>query len=82
MARVYDVLYTAGRPWIVMEHVASRSLESVVDTGGPLSPAEVATIGLAVLDGLVAAHRAGFLHRDVKPQNVLIAAGGRTPARR
>ncbi len=77
VVRVYDVLHAGGRPWIVMEFVASRSLESVVDTGGPLSSAEAATIGVAVLDGLVAAHRAGVLHRDVKPQNVLLAADGR-----
>jgi len=77
VVRIYDVLQAGGRPWIVMEHVPSRSLEAVVADEGPLSPTRAAAVGVAVLDGLVAAHRAGVLHRDVKPQNVLVAADGR-----
>jgi len=77
VVRVYDVLNVGQRPWIVMEYVPSRSLDAVIASGGPMSPAEAATVGIAVLDGLVAAHRAGVLHRDVKPQNVLVAADGR-----
>ena len=60
-----------------MEYVRSRSLHQVVETDGPLPPERVAEIGLKVLDALVAAHRAGVLHRDVKPHNVLIADDGR-----
>ncbi|MFC5003062.1 serine/threonine-protein kinase [Dactylosporangium cerinum] len=77
VVRVYDVLFTGGRPWIVMEYVPSRSLEDVVRRDGPLEPDVAARVGLAVLDGLAAAHRAGVLHRDVKPPNVLIADDGR-----
>jgi hypothetical protein len=77
VVRVYDVLNVGQRPWIVMEYLPSRSLDAVVAAGGPMSPAQAATVGIAVLDGLVAAHRAGVLHRDVKPQNVLVAADGR-----
>jgi eukaryotic-like serine/threonine-protein kinase len=77
VVRVYDVLFTAGRPWIVMEFVVGRSLFEAVRRDGPLPPQEVTRIGLAVLDGLDAAHRAGVLHRDVKPHNVLLADDGR-----
>ncbi|WP_231956783.1 MULTISPECIES: serine/threonine-protein kinase [unclassified Actinoplanes] len=77
VVRVYDVLHDDGVSWIVMEYVASRSLYQVLITQGPYSPVEAARIGLAVLDALNAAHRAGVLHRDVKPHNVLIGLDGR-----
>jgi len=77
VVRVFDVLFTAGRPWIVMEYVPGRSLYGVVQEDGPVSTDDAARIGLAVLDGLVAVHQAGVLHRDVKPHNVLLADDGR-----
>jgi serine/threonine protein kinase len=77
VVRVFDVLFTAGRPWIVMEYVPGRSLYAVVQEDGPVSTDHAARIGLAVLDGLVAVHQAGVLHRDVKPHNVLLADDGR-----
>ena len=77
VVRVYDVVHWDGLPWIVMEYVASRSLHQVIKEDGPYTPAASARIGLAVLDALTAAHRAGVLHRDVKPHNVLIGDDGR-----
>jgi serine/threonine protein kinase len=74
---VFDVVEEDGRPWLVMEHVPSRSLQQLVEESGPLPWQAVARIGLDVLAGLVAAHRAGIVHRDVKPGNVLVDAGGR-----
>jgi serine/threonine protein kinase len=77
VVQVYDVISADDRIWIVMEHVPSRSLQEVIRTEGPLPPARVAEIGLAVLAALDAAHRAGVRHRDVKPANVLLADDGR-----
>src|SRR2546423_1795042 len=73
VVRIYDVVSREPWPWIVMEYVPSRSLHQVIEEDGPLSPTEVARIGLAVLAALYSAHRAGIVHRDVKPSNVLLS---------
>jgi eukaryotic-like serine/threonine-protein kinase len=77
VVRVYDVVQTDMHPWIVMEYVPARSLHEIVNEDGTLPPNQVAQIGLQVLGALRAAHRAGVLHRDVKPSNVLLADNGR-----
>ncbi|AGL18202.1 serine/threonine-protein kinase [Actinoplanes sp. N902-109] len=77
VAQVYDVIEQDGRAWIVMEYIASRSLQQVIKDDGPLDPRDTARIGLEVLDALEAAHRAGVRHRDVKPANVLLGTDGR-----
>ncbi|MFF5292898.1 serine/threonine-protein kinase [Paractinoplanes globisporus] len=77
VVRTLDVLADDEAPWIVMEYVPSRSLQDVIDESGPLPPTRVAEIGLAMLDGLLAVRRAGLLHLDIKPSNVLITDDGR-----
>ncbi|WP_442930791.1 serine/threonine-protein kinase [Micromonospora sp. NBC_00421] len=77
VVRIYDVVHDGDSPWIVMEYVASRSVQQLLGDDGPLDPHRVAGIGLAVLAALRAAHAAGVLHRDVKPHNVLVADDGR-----
>jgi predicted Ser/Thr protein kinase len=68
---VHDVAVVADQPWIVMELVRGRSLGDALQEG-TLSAREAARIGLEVLGALEAAHAAGILHRDVKPDNVLL----------
>lgn len=77
VVKIYDVVHAENLPWIVMEYVPSRSLYQAIGEDGPFSPSDAARIGLDVLDALTAAHRAGVLHRDVKPHNVLIGHDGR-----
>ncbi|WP_328653386.1 serine/threonine protein kinase [Micromonospora sp. NBC_00330] len=74
---MWDVLSTDGYLWLVMEHVPSRSLSEVVASDGPLAPAEVARVGLHLIAALSAAHARGVTHREVRPQNVLLADDGR-----
>ncbi|MGW1779199.1 serine/threonine-protein kinase [Streptomyces sp. NPDC002143] len=71
VVNVHDVAVVDGRPWIVMELVHGRSLGDVLQEG-TLSAREAARIGLELLGALEAAHAAGILHRDVKPDNVLL----------
>ncbi|GAA3363480.1 serine/threonine-protein kinase [Streptomyces antimycoticus] len=73
---VHDVVVEDGRPWIVMELVRGQSLGDRL-MEGTLDPREAARIGLAVLGALAAAHEAGVLHRDVKPDNVLLGRSER-----
>ncbi|MBA2310258.1 MAG: serine/threonine protein kinase, partial [Pseudonocardiales bacterium] len=73
---VYDVALHDDRPWLVMEYLPSRSLDTVLAERGPLPPREVAEIGRQAAAGLAAAHGVGVVHRDIKPGNVLLADNG------
>ena len=73
IVKIYDVFRDDDDdPWIVMEYIRGRSLAQLIEQG-TLDERTVAAIGLPVLDGLRAAHRAGVMHRDVKPANILVA---------
>ncbi len=74
---VFDVVEEGGSPWIVMELVRARPLDQVIAEDGPLPPSRAAQLGLGLLDALTTAHKAGVLHRDVKPSNVLISPDGK-----
>ena len=69
---VYDIIEADGRAYLIMELVDAPNLNTLVRRAGPMTPRAVAELGLRVLEILETAHRAGIVHRDVKPSNVLI----------
>ncbi|MFD9192703.1 serine/threonine-protein kinase [Streptomyces phaeochromogenes] len=76
VVNVHDVAVVDGQPWIVMELVRGRSLGDALQEG-TIGAREAARIGLEVLGALESAHAAGILHRDVKPDNVMLGTGDR-----
>lgn len=73
---VHDVLTTdQGQPVIVMDRLEGRTLRRRLADEGPLSPAETVRLMDQVLAALGAAHAAGVVHRDLKPDNVFLVAG-------
>lgn len=75
---VFDIAEHEGDPCLVMEYLPSRSLSAILAERGTLPVPEIARIGEQVASALVAAHRAGIVHRDIKPGNVLIDDNGLT----
>jgi serine/threonine protein kinase len=74
---VHDVFIEDDKPWIVMDLVDGRSLADVVAGDGPLTARQVAFVANALLAALGTVHGRDIVHRDVKPQNVLLAHDGR-----
>ncbi len=73
---VYDVGEEDGAPFIVMEYVPGETLKEVIEQEGPFHPDDVAALLEQVCAALDYAHDRGYIHRDVKPQNILVDAGG------
>jgi serine/threonine protein kinase len=74
---VHDVFEQDGRQAVVMQLVDGKSLRQLLDTQNRLSPELTCHIGIAVAKALDNAHDAGFVHRDVKPGNIMITPDGR-----
>ena len=73
---VFDQGEDEGRMFLAMEYVPGQTLREVIETEGALTPRAAVDIMLPVLDALAAAHRAGIIHRDVKPENVILREDG------
>ncbi|MFF0752293.1 protein kinase [Streptomyces sp. NPDC004267] len=75
-ARLVAADLEADRPWFATQYVPGPSLHDRVAEEGPLRAADVAAIGAALSEGLVAVHEAGVVHRDLKPSNILLSPKG------
>ncbi|MGW0466765.1 serine/threonine-protein kinase [Streptomyces sp. NPDC003027] len=75
-ARLVAADLEADRPWFATQYVPGPSLHDRVAEEGPLPAADVAAIGAALSEGLVAVHEAGVVHRDLKPSNILLSPKG------
>jgi eukaryotic-like serine/threonine-protein kinase len=74
VVRVFDFV-DGEAPFLVLELLEGQTLAERL-RGGALPPLEAARIGAEVADGLDAAHRIGIIHRDIKPGNIMLTAGG------
>ncbi|MCJ7796790.1 MAG: protein kinase, partial [Thermoleophilia bacterium] len=68
---------TETEEYLVFQYVQGRSLKDLIQASGPLDPGDAGQIAGQVAEGLAQAHLAGIVHRDVKPQNILLDAEGR-----
>jgi serine/threonine protein kinase len=76
LVAVYDVGEEDGLPYIVMEYVEGETVADLIARTGPMQPKRAVELLLQVCAGLEHAHAAGLVHRDIKPQNLLIRSDG------
>jgi len=76
IVKVFDFVETNGTSYMVMELVRGGTLEERIKSTGPLAPQEVDTFLPPLLEGLHKVHETGFLHRDIKPGNILLSEAG------
>jgi serine/threonine protein kinase len=69
---IHDLFTVGDNPWIVMGYFDGNPLEDIIQAHGPMLEPQVARYGTQVLTGLMFAHAKGVVHRDVKPQNILV----------
>jgi len=76
ICKMYHLAKDADTPYITMEYVKGEDLKSFIRRKGKLSDDEAQSIAKQVCEGLVEAHRLGVVHRDLKPQNIMIDEAG------
>ncbi len=72
VVRVHDIGYADGKYFIVMQYIEGESLQKIVNTLGPLDPRDAAKLMIGVLRALHYAHSMGIVHRDIKPDNIIV----------
>jgi ABC-type oligopeptide transport system substrate-binding subunit/serine/threonine protein kinase len=75
-ARILDADVEGGTPYIVSEYIDGKSLQDTVSAEGPRRGTALDQLAIGTITALTAIHQAGVVHRDFKPSNVLLAAGG------
>ena len=76
IVEVYDVGEDNGQYYIVMEYVEGRHLKDLIKKRGKLTTSELIDIMLQITDGMSIAHDSYIIHRDIKPQNIMILENG------
>ena len=76
IVEVYDVGEEEGQQYIVMEYIEGKTLKQLIQKRGTLTLPETVDIMSQLTDGLAHAHEAYIIHRDIKPQNIMILANG------
>ncbi len=76
VCRMFDLGEVEGTHYITMEYVSGEDLKSILRMMGPMSAGKVVLIARQVCEGLAEAHRLGVIHRDLKPQNLMIDREG------
>lgn len=74
---VHDFGRDGGRYYIVMEHIEGKDLKSYIKEQGPLTIDQAVDLAIQICAGVGYAHRAGLVHCDIKPQNMLVTSDGR-----
>ncbi|MGH9198592.1 MAG: protein kinase domain-containing protein, partial [Acidimicrobiia bacterium] len=77
VVQVHDWGETDSSYFMVMEYVRGKNLREVLNSQGRLSPRQAAEVMIQVLEALNTAHKSGVVHRDVKPENIMLSGDGR-----
>ncbi len=76
VCRMYDLSEAEGMPFITMEYISGEDLKSLIKRAGQISVGKAINLIQQILEGLVEAHRLGVIHRDLKPQNIMVDMEG------
>ncbi len=77
VARTYDLNESGGMHYITMDYVRGENLKRLIRKVGRMSPAQAIAIARQICAGLSEAHKLGVIHRDLKPQNIMVDENGR-----